>query len=462
VLQAAADAVPGKVRAAYSDDLVERFDLDALARRSFPSAELVGTAASLLEPVARTDVGELGQIDEGPSYELVTWPGGIQARKRDYARAERSHERRVDHHRKLIDEQAAAPATDEKPPTRGKITSWSAKSRSNMRAKIAKLDFEPLFEHAPLAAMVTLTYPGDWLVCAPDRETSKAHVEAFKMRYFRAWGHKIRGLWKLEFQGRGAPHYHLLICPPRGGSHPEGLPFRQWLSRTWTHIVDPPDDEEARRHLLAGTGVDWSEGLKATDPRRVTAYFAKHGVLSGKEYQHRVPAEWLAAGGSGRWWGVWGLKEATAAVSVQHEAWVATQRVLRRLSASKAYTRVETVDRVEQATGRIRRRKVRRKVHTLKGRGGGMYLVLNDGPNTMAKIATWLPTVVESAPALVPPTEDEQQWHRWDRWVINRDLTHDQNRRSRRARLALELEQARTAPPAEPAPAPVITEHLLW
>jgi len=50
------------------------------------------------------------------------------------------------------------------------------------------------------------------------------------------------------------------------------------------------DPEERRKHRAAGTGVDYAEGIKLTDPRRMAVYFAKYGTAGGKEYQHRVPA----------------------------------------------------------------------------------------------------------------------------------------------------------------------------
>ena len=54
--------------------------------------------------------------------------------------------------------------------------------------------------------------------------------------------------------------------------------FRRWLSITWAEIVAHPDPEERRKHLLAGTGVDYAQGVKLTDPRRMAIYFAKYGA----------------------------------------------------------------------------------------------------------------------------------------------------------------------------------------
>ena len=51
----------------------------------------------------------------------------------------------------------------------------------------------------------------------------------------RAWKRKLIGVWKREFQRRGAPHYHILMVPPHGTVN--GLGFREWLSQTWASIV---------------------------------------------------------------------------------------------------------------------------------------------------------------------------------------------------------------------------------
>ena len=126
------------------------------------------------------------------------------------------------------------------------------------------------------------------------------HFQALCKRYQRAWGEPLRGPWKKEFQRRGAPHFHISTTPPMGFTTVTGkngetveVDFRHWLSLTWADIVDHPDTEQYRRHVAAGTGVDYAQGLTLTDPRRMAVYFAKYEVSGDKEYQHRVPSEWL-------------------------------------------------------------------------------------------------------------------------------------------------------------------------
>lgn len=172
------------------------------------------------------------------------------------------------------------------------ITSWSRKSRARMVATMAELDLAPLLLAGDKPAMITLTYPGDWEVVAPNGEVAKGHLLAFFKRYERAWGESLVDVWKMEFQRRGAPHFHLLMSPPQGvagaGRRAEyelkvaewelkleqhkqlmstwkegedkprkprkpywrdyagdGSEFREWLSIVWADIVNHPDKDDS-------------------------------------------------------------------------------------------------------------------------------------------------------------------------------------------------------------------------
>lgn len=186
---------------------------------------------------------------------------------------------------------------------RSEITGWSAKSRSRMIRVFAELDYAPLMSGEALPAMITLTYPGDWLTVAPSADVVKrVHFKAFTKRWKRNWGQPLRCVWKLEFQRRGAPHLHLFTVPPGGHVSSRlkgwtGMEFAPWLSRTWADVVAHPDREQRRRHELAGTAIDYADALTARDPKRLAMYFAKHSapsLMSSKEYQHRVPREWMS------------------------------------------------------------------------------------------------------------------------------------------------------------------------
>jgi hypothetical protein len=173
-------------------------DVSDVWRPQFPTPELVHAAADLL-PSNREQSGRDAELAEGPRREIVVSPGVVRVRTRDYARAERTHERAV--HRHQADVGIAVTYlrdgedVPEPLPTRGTIYAWSPRSRARMVARLSDLDYTALYgryrscdacghdyadflDACPacrsrsstlvdrsrrLPAMVTLTYPGDWL-----------------------------------------------------------------------------------------------------------------------------------------------------------------------------------------------------------------------------------------------------------------------------------------------------------
>lgn len=384
---------------------------------------------------------------EGPRPRLIIGAGALRLTAPDAARRARAEEREV--RRRQVDAEMAVAWREstgdwpKDPEPQREIREWSRASRSNMVYKLAVLDWTPILTERRTPAMTTLTYPGDWETVAPDGRTSKKHLTQFFKRYERAWGTPWVGAWKLEFQARGAPHYHLYSVPPAGlaGEHRriqylaeleawkaakakgraagrkpyyrdapgDGLPYRQWLSVVWADIVAHPDPGERERHRRAGTAVDYAEGMRASDPKRLASYFAKHGTYSAKDYQHRVPLAWQAPGrGPGRFWGYRGLQPRTAEVEISWAEYQLLARTMRRMAARtrvwdptlsdgrggyrwvKALRRA-TVPRgpeVAPETGEVRyrrRRWVRRPVRRMAQTSG--YLCANDGPALARELA---------------------------------------------------------------------------
>jgi len=205
---------------------------------------------------------------------------------------------------------------------RGKIMGWSRKSRNRMQLRLGSLDWTPLFEDGLEPAMVTLTMPGNWEELAPTPAEFRRMVGRFRSAYADAWGSPSTGVWKLEFQRRGAPHVHILMTPPAGvaqGMYP--FEFRHWLSMAWARAVGAKG-EDRLKHEKAGTGVDYV-GEAYRNPRLIAKYFGKHGTFNAKEYQNQMPMLWLDAidrGESGiQFWGVWGLKKAVGVLQLSDE-----------------------------------------------------------------------------------------------------------------------------------------------
>lgn len=328
-------------------------DASSVLAAGFTFPELVAAGASMLRDAAIPTAIDAGR--EGPQYSVRVSAGVVQLVKQTPARAERAANREADRHPESQCYDINCPdhshdrafakygdhsALHEREAQRI-VTSWSPKSRRRMVRVLAAADYRRLFRDG-FPVMVTLTYPGEWLSVAGTKEQSYQHIRLLQLRWKRRWGKAPVGIWKLEFQRRGAPHYHLLVPHP----HVTGEEFRAWLSRTWADIVGHTDPEQRARHLVAGTGVDMREGARMRDVKRVAVYFAGHSLKSkdGKEYQHIVPREWLVNGdgeltgrGAGRFWGVWGLERPYAGVPLTPRDFVTLRRLMRRYGRSQGY-----------------------------------------------------------------------------------------------------------------------------
>lgn len=357
---------------------------------------------------------------EGPRARITIAPGAVGVQRRDLARRERTGEREIERTRKVVDELAGELNRNgefpDPPAPRREITGWSRKSRANMVKALCEIDYLPMFRSvAAVPAMVTLTYPGDWLTVAPNGAAVKRHLQEFFHRYRRAWGTDLLAVWKLEFQRRGAPHFHLMCVPPKGKAHSRsdavgsGLPFKQWLSVVWADIVDHPDPIEHLNHLAAGTGVDYAEGARLSDPRRAAIYFTKHGSFSAKEYQHCVPDAWTGPGdGPGRFWGYRQMERVPRAVEVSPRDAQQAARLIRRWARAKGITQEVRAPRVRggrvipkehevvglagaqlvESRGRVRHRRSRRRVDRM--RNGAGWVSVNDGAAFASQLARWL------------------------------------------------------------------------
>lgn len=291
----------------------------------------------------------------------------------------------------------ACRAKDPDQKKRGIIRGWSSSSRASMVRTLAELDYSGLLTADRFPVMLTLTLPGDWVTVAPDSATYKKLAERFKSRWQRKWGAPISGVWKQEYQRRGAPHTHILtVIPPRA------VGFTQWLGDTWADVCAHPDPEERERHRLAGTGVDTATGLRSRDPKRIAVYFSKHGSYGDKAYQDRPPDEWT--GSTGRPWGYWGLQKATQEVEIteweaiqvqrvvrrwQHAQAVRVQRPVRRLARPQKIN-PDTGDVLREARWRVRKSGVRMGEKRHIGADGAGFQIVNDGPGMAVQLGRYV------------------------------------------------------------------------
>lgn len=219
------------------------------------------------------------------------------------------------------------------------ITKFSDASRRALVHRFLRTDFEPMLAQGSLLAMVTLTYPGEWESVAFSSTIVKKHLSAWRLRFGRAFGYSPAAVWKMEYQRRGAPHFHILMAIPESRSK-KGIPFPEWLSKSWANVVNHPDAEQKQLHTLAGTAIDtYSDKWTSFDRRKAAWYFAKHGAFKGsKEYQHIVPEIVMQNGGPGRFWGFWGLHEHTIQVPIAREHQIDVDRIIRRYHRAQGRT----------------------------------------------------------------------------------------------------------------------------
>lgn len=165
--------------------------------------------------------------------------------------------------------------------------------------------------------MVTLTYPG-----AFETEPSewKRHLAAFRRRWEREYGKTAAG-WVMEFQRRGAAHFHLAV---RIADDAELAQLQAFASTAWYEVVGSGD----LRHLAAGTQVKL-----VTDIGGVGRYLVNE---IGKQRQKQLP-DYASRTGAGRWWGVWRMPREEVEVVVTPQEFVRVRRIVRALGRRKGY-----------------------------------------------------------------------------------------------------------------------------
>lgn len=151
---------------------------------------------------------------------------------------------------------------------RGNIKGLSVSARRRLLLQARNID--------GMIVEATLTYPAEFPL---DGLKVKRDLKAI-LRWLRK--QDIKGMWFLEFQERGAPHFHCFLS---------GFMEKRELSAAWYRIVHSGD----KRHLKAGTRISYIRKAHA-----LAAYAAKYAAKWG---QKEVPSEYKNVG---RFWGRFG------------------------------------------------------------------------------------------------------------------------------------------------------------
>lgn len=182
---------------------------------------------------------------------------------------------------------------------RGKADKVSQKSLDNLR-------FLVMNTYALFYSIITLTYPNDF---PSDGKAVKKHLNSLLTRLRQKYG-KNSYVWVVEFQRRGAPHYHIivgidlaamgdLVTKKRssGKFYQTNIQAENWLAETWNRVIFEniywqPNEDDRQKHLNAG--VSWEV---SRDQNGCAKYIAKYAC---KPQQKQIPDEYQDIG---RAWG---------------------------------------------------------------------------------------------------------------------------------------------------------------
>ena len=147
------------------------------------------------------------------------------------------------------------------PPIRtvGDINSFSPKSRNRLLRKLFRVNCPD----KQLPIFITLTYPKNF---PRSGKIWKEHVQAY-IRQIKTDPICRKWVWKLEFQKRGAPHFHIIVYPSAPVGKNTLLELREFTARSWYKIVGSGDE----KHFRAGTQV-----AQAHNRKQLVSYLSKY------------------------------------------------------------------------------------------------------------------------------------------------------------------------------------------
>ncbi len=160
------------------------------------------------------------------------------------------------------------------PGERGDIVEFSAQSRKRLMQLFASIDESAV---RSTSVFLTLTYHLDWPDCP---QGCRRQLQNFLKQFQAKFPHTAQ-IWRLEFQQRGAPHYHILAV---------GVPFvdKDWVTSTWGRIAH---------------GTSEYHGLMATNTVQIDNWYHACAYVSKEVAKVRQQC-WGEK--VGRYWGVEG------------------------------------------------------------------------------------------------------------------------------------------------------------
>ena len=160
---------------------------------------------------------------------------------------------------------------------RGEVEVFSADSRYRLFRLLHQVSFKEV-------CFMTLTYPEEFPI---NPRVYKANLKEFH-RKFEVEYPGVQAIWRLEFQKRGAPHYHLMILDWRPGDDGEV----EWMWKCTCHTWD-------MAHELLG--VNYELIVDGNQQSLIAHYLAKYiAKVDQTEVKNAIVK-------CGRWWGKWNI-----------------------------------------------------------------------------------------------------------------------------------------------------------
>lgn len=167
---------------------------------------------------------------------------------------------------------------------RGKVAGFSAASRKRMMEKLAQWRLKRR------VYFVTLTYHEEW---SRDWQGWKRDLDVMIKRLGRRFP-DLEGLWRLEFQKRGAPHFHLIIT----SNHAEYDDLKAVITQGWSEIAHRNSEHQGKY----ATNI---RPVNLVSRRHAMHYCAKYMAKESSAQIDTATGE-ITQRETGRCWGTWG------------------------------------------------------------------------------------------------------------------------------------------------------------
>lgn len=173
---------------------------------------------------------------------------------------------------------------------RGKCVGFSPASRLRMKKRLAKLNIKDKY-----CFFISLTYPEKYI---KDIRVSKRDLDVFRKAFAREFESFVGGIWRLERQKRGAPHYHMLLVSDKPISRKKIIEFikRRWADIVRTSYIKSGGDEKEyldhyEKHVNSGHNVQFMKSREMVQ-NYISKYIAKVDEDSVDDEMGRIWGQW--------------------------------------------------------------------------------------------------------------------------------------------------------------------------